>query len=381
MPWECKTVEDQRREFAQAAMYCKNFSALCREFGITRRTGLKWKERYTACQPLTDRSRKPHTTPTRTPEEVELLILAVRAENPGWGAKTIHRVLERRGCQNLPCVKTVNNILHRYGCISPEESQKRQPYTSFEKERCNVMWQTDFKGEFRMKDNNYCYPLTILDDHSRYSLRIAPRLSTANVVIPVFTEVFQQYGMPDSILSDNGAQFAGFRKGYTQFEKWLIDLDILPIHGRIKHPQTQGKIERFHRTMKHELLNHTEIADIEDAQTKFRLWQDKYNNLRPHEALGMKTPGEVYEPSQRQYESKVKEFEYGGEHHVLKVNSWGYVRFNGWQVYLSETMANQYIEFRTSSDGETFVACYRNFKIAEFDTEDGQLIHRSIARL
>lgn len=381
MPWECKTVEDQRREFAQAAMYCKNFSALCREFGITRRTGLKWKERYTACQPLTDRSRKPHTTPTRTPEEVELLILAVRAENPGWGAKTIHRVLERRGCQNLPCVKTVNNILHRYGCISPEESQKRQPYTSFEKERCNVMWQTDFKGEFRMKDNNYCYPLTILDDHSRYSLRIAPRLSTANVVIPVFTEVFQQYGMPDSILSDNGAQFAGFRKGYTQFEKWLIDLDILPIHGRIKHPQTQGKIERFHRTMKHELLNHTEIADIEDAQTKFRLWQDKYNNLRPHEALGMKTPGEVYEPSQRQYESKVKEFEYGGEHHVLKVNSWGYVRFNGWQVYLSETMANQYIEFRTSSDGETFVACYRNFKIAEFDTDDGQLIHRSIARL
>ena len=381
MPWECKTVEDQRREFAQAAMYCKNFSALCREFGITRRTGLKWKERYTACQPLTDRSRKPHTTPTRTPEEVELLILAVRAENPGWGAKTIHRVLERRGCQNLPCVKTVNNILHRYGCISPEESQKRQPYTSFEKERCNVMWQTDFKGEFRMKDNNYCYPLTILDDHSRYSLRIAPRLSTANVVIPVFTEVFQQYGMPDSILSDNGAQFAGFRKGYTQFEKWLIDLDILPIHGRIKHPQTQGKIERFHRTMKHELLNHTEIADIEDAQTKFRLWQDKYNNLRPHEALGMKTPGEVYEPSQRQYESKVKEFEYGGEHHVLKVNSWGYVRFNGWQVYLSETMANQYIEFRASSDGETFAACYRNFKIAEFDTEDGQLIHRSIARL
>ena len=211
MPWECKTVEDQRREFAQAAMYCKNFSALCREFGITRRTGLKWKERYTACQPLTDRSRKPHTTPTRTPEEVELLILAVRAENPGWGAKTIHRVLERRGCQNLPCVKTVNNILHRYGCISPEESQKRQPYTSFEKERCNVMWQTDFKGEFRMKDNNYCYPLTILDDHSRYSLRIAPRLSTANVVIPVFTEVFQQYGMPDSILSDNGAQVAGLR--------------------------------------------------------------------------------------------------------------------------------------------------------------------------
>lgn len=381
MPWECKTVEDQRREFAQAAMCCSNFSALCREFGITRRTGQKWLERYTSCQPLTDRSRRPHTTPTRTPEEVELLILDVRANNPGWGAKTIHRVLERQGCRNLPCVKTVNNILHRYGCISPEESQKRQPFTRFEKDRCNVMWQTDFKGEFRMADNNYCYPLTILDDHSRFSLKIAPRLSTANVVISVFTEVFQEYGMPDSILSDNGAQFAGFKKGYTQFEKWLMDLDILPIHGRMKHPQTQGKIERFHRTMKQELLNHTQIADIEDAQRKFCVWRDKYNNVRPHEALGMKTPGEIYEASQRKYKETIDKFEYGGEHHVLKVNNWGYVRFNGWQVYLSETMANQNIEFRTSSNGETFIACYRNFRIAEFDTEDGQLIHRSIARL
>ena len=381
MPWERRTVEDQRREFAEAAMQCSNFSALCREFGIDRHTGYKWKERYKACQPLSDKSRRPHTTPTKTPEEVELLILAVRADNPGWGAKTIHKVLTNEGHRNLPCVKTVNNILNRYGCICPEESMKRQPFTRFEKERCNVMWQTDFKGEFRMEDNNYCYPLTILDDHSRFSLKIAPRLSNANVVIPVFLEVFREYGMPESILSDNGAQFAGFKKGYTQFERWLMDLDILPIHGRIKHPQTQGKIERFHRTMKQELLNHTHIANIEDAQNKFRIWREKYNNIRPHEALHMRTPGEVYEPSQREYREKIEKFEYGGEFHVIKVNSWGYARFAHHQVYLSETMANQNIEFRPGPDGETFIACYRNFKIAEFDTEDGQLIHRSIARL
>ena len=381
MPWESRTVEDQRREFAQAAMYCSNFSALCREYGITRRTGRKWAERYESQQPLTDRSRRPHTTPTRTPEETELLILAIRADNPGWGARTIHKVLANEGYTNLPCVKTVNNILHRYGCISPEESQKRQPFTRFEKDQCNVMWQTDFKGEFRMADSNYCYPLTILDDHSRFSLKIAPRLNTANVVIPVFSEVFREYGMPDSILSDNGAQFAGFKKGYTQFERWLMDLDILPIHGRIKHPQTQGKIERFHRTMKQELLNHTDIADIRDAEYKFNLWRDKYNNIRPHEALGMKTPGEVYEPSQKKFTEEIKKYEYGGEYHVIKVNSWGYVRFDKWQVYLSETMIDQYIEFRPSPDGGSFIACYRNFKIAEFDTEDGQLIHRSIARM
>ena len=381
MPWECRTVEDQRREFAQAAMYCSNFSALCREFGITRRTGQKWVDRYRDFQPLTDRSRRPHTSPTKTSEDVERLILDVRADNPGWGARTIRDVLLQEGHKNIPCAKTVNNILNRYGCISPEESQKRQPFTRFQKDLCNQMWQADFKGEFRMEDGRYCYPLDILDDHSRFAIRVAPRLSTANVVIPVFAEAFREFGLPDSILSDNGAQFAGFRKGYTQFERWLMDLDILPIHGRIKHPQTQGKIERFHRTMKQELLNHTTIVNIEDAENKFCIWRDKYNNIRPHEALGMKRPGDVYEPSQRQYSETIKKYEYGGEHHVIKVNSWGYVRFDKWQVYLSETMIDQHIEFRPSPNGETFVACYRNFKIAEFDTEDGQLIHRSIARL
>ena len=381
MPWECRTVEDQRREFAQAAMYCSNFSALCREFGITRRTGQKWVDRYRDFQPLTDRSRRPHTSPTKTSEDVERLILDVRADNPGWGARTIRDVLLQEGHKNIPCAKTVNNILNRYGCISPEESQKRQPFTRFQKDLCNQMWQADFKGEFRMEDGRYCYPLDILDDHSRFAIRVAPRLSTANVVIPVFAEAFREFGLPDSILSDNGAQFAGFRKGYTQFERWLMDLDILPIHGRIKHPQTQGKIERFHRTMKQELLNHTTIVNIEDAENKFCIWRDKYNNIRPHEALGMKRPGDVYEPSQRQYSETIKKYEYGGEHHVIKVNSWGYVRFDKWQVYLSETMIDQYIEFRPTPDGESFIACYRNFKIAEFDTQDGQLIHRSIARL
>ena len=381
MPWECRTVEDQRKEFAQAAMCCGNFSALCREFGITRRTGRKWVERYISQQPLTDRSRRPHTTPTRTPEAVEQLVLTLRADNPGWGAKTIHTVLSNAGYANIPCVKTVNNILNRYGCISSEESLKRQPFIRFEKELCNQMWQTDFKGEFRMADNNYCYPLTILDDHSRFSLKIAPRMSTANVVIPVFLEAFREYGMPDSVLSDNGAQFAGFKKGYTQFERWLMDLDILPIHGRIKHPQTQGKIERFHRTMKQELLNHTTISDIVDADNQFSVWREKYNNVRPHEALNMRTPADVYQPSQRLYPEKIERFDYGGEYHVIKVNSWGYVRFDKWQIYLSETMIDQHIEFRPSPDGKSFIACYRNFKIAEFDTEDGHLIHRSIARL
>ena len=381
MPWRGKTVEELRLEFVQAAQQSSNFSSLCREYGISRKTGYKWQERHKTGQPMTDQSRRPNTSPNRTPEAVEQLILAVRAENPGWGAKTIRQVLTNQGYTNLPCVKTVNNILHRYGCISVEESQKRQPYIRFQKENCNEMWQTDFKGEFLTKDEKYCYPLTILDDCSRFSIKISPCLNTANVVIPAFIEAFQEFGMPESVLSDNGSQFAALRRGYTQFEKMLMNLDILPVHGRVKHPQTQGKIERFHRTMKDELLKHTTFSNIEEANRKIQDWRNKYNNERPHEALGMKCPACVYVPSHRPYPGKIPEFEYSGEYHILKVNTWGYVKLAGRHVYLSETMIGEYIEFRPNPLGDSFFACYRNFKIAEFDALSGQLIHRFISRL
>lgn len=381
MPWESRTVEKQREEFAKAALQCCNFSELCREHGITRKTGYKWRDRYLAYESMSDLSKRPHSSPNRTDKSIEDLILSVRFENPAWGPKKIVQHLRDRGRTDLPCTKTVANILHRYGCISPEESAKHKPFIRFEKELCNQMWQLDFKGEFVMQDGNYCYPLDIIDDHSRYCIKAAPHTTTANVVIPAFTEAFREFGLPDSILSDNGAQFAGFKGGYTQFERWLMELDVLPIHGRLKHPQTQGKVERFHRTMKDELLKHTSIADIDDACEKFAAWRDKYNCVRPHEALGMKCPAEVYEAGRREYKEKIDEYEYSGEHRVIKVNGWGYVRFADKQVYLSETMIGRYIEFRPSENGESFIACYRNFKIAEFDVVDGHLINRKISRL
>lgn len=380
MPWKDKTVEEIRKEFAEAAKDCTNFSSLCREFNITRKTGYKWLDRYEKAGELSDRSRRPLVTVNKTPEETELLIIEKRCEHPGWGAKKIKRVLENNDFE-MPCVKTVNNILNRYGCISEEESMKHKPYQRFEKERCNEMWQADFKGEFKMKDGNYCFPLDIFDDHSRFVLKIRPATSTANVVLPTFKEVFYEFGMPYSILSDNGAQFAGFRHGYTLFEKWLMNHDVLPIHGRIKHPQTQGKIERFHRAMKEELLNHYIPSDIADAERVLTEWRECYNNERPHEALGMKCPSEIYVPSEREYHDEVKKYEYSGEHHVLKVNSWGYLRYHDFQVYLSETMIDEYIEMRANPNGETFTACYRNYEIGEFDASSGKLLYRRIRRL
>lgn len=380
MPWKDKTVEELRKEFAEAAKESLNFSALCREFGITRTTGYKWLDRYESGQSLVDLSRRPHLIANRTPEETELLILQTRTTHPGWGAKKIRSYLEHRG-HRMPCDKTVNNILNRNGCISKEESLKRKPYVRFEKERCNEMWQTDFKGEFRMLDGNYCFPLDIFDDHSRFLIRIKPALSTANTVIPNFREAFFEFGMPDSVLSDNGAQFAGFKHGYTQFEKWLMDHGVLPVHGRIKHPQTQGKIERFHQSMKKELLNHYTPKDITDAERVLSDWRTCYNNERPHEALGMRCPSDVYCPSARTYRDEVKPYEYCGAFHTVKVNSWGYVRFDRWQVYLSETMIGERIEFRPGESGETFVACYRDFVIAEFDVNTGERLNRRIRRL
>lgn len=381
MPWESKTVEELRKEFVLTAEQTSNFSKLCREFGITRKTGYKWVERFHADEPLFDQSKCPIHVPNRTHPEIEALIVSLRLDNPGWGAKKLKHVLEEQGHPDIPCVKTVNNILNRYGCISPEESLKHQPYQRFERSRCNELWQTDFKGEFKMADGKYCFPLDILDDHSRFLIQIKPYHRTGNVVKSSFETAFRNYGLPNAILSDNGAQFAGFKKGYTQFEKWLMNLDILPIHGRFFHPQTQGKIERFHRTLKSELLNHTVIHDLTDADNQLQTWREKYNHVRPHEAIGMRCPGDVYVPSIRTYTGEISKYAYGGQYHVIKVNSWGYVRFDKFQMYLSETMADEYVEFRPNPHGDSFWVCYRNFKIAEFDAHTGERLNRNISRL
>lgn len=381
MPWESKTVEELRKEFVLAAERTSNFSKLCREFGITRKTGYKWVERFHSDESLQDQSKRPYTVPNRTQSEIEELIVSLRLDNPGWGAKKLKHVLEEQGHQNIPSVKTVNNILNRYGCISPEESLKHHPCQRFERSHCNELWQTDFKGEFKMANGEYCFPLDILDDHSRFLVQIKAFPRTKNVVKSSFENAFQNYGMPNAILSDNGAQFAGFKKGYTQFEKWLMNLDILPIHGRFVHPQTQGKIERFHRTLKSELLNHTVMHDLTDADNQLQTWREKYNHIRPHEAIGMRCPGDVYLPSNRMYTSQIAKYEYGGQYHVIKVNSWGYVRFDKFQTYLSETMADEYVEFRPNPHGDSFWVCYRNFKIAEFDANTGERLNRKISRL
>lgn len=166
-------------------------------------------------------SRRPLCSPNKTPDDIEELIVSVRFDNPGWGDDKIKIFLENQGYKNIPCPRTITNILHKHQLISEDESLKRKPFKRFQKEHCNDMWQTDFKGEFLTADNRYCYPLTILDDSSRYSIKIACFPNTKNVVINAFKQAFYEFGMPSSVLSDNGSQFAGFKHGFTMFENSL----------------------------------------------------------------------------------------------------------------------------------------------------------------
>ena len=378
MSWEMRTVEEQREHFVElASRGGKSMSALCREFGVSRKTGYKWVKRAAEGQRLCDQSRCPHRQPSKTAPEMEAAILAVRAEEPAWGGRTIRAVLEAAGLEHVPSAKTCGNILKRRGMISREESLKHTAFCRFEKERCNQMWQTDFKGDFLLGDGVRCYPLTILDDHSRFSIRIEPKTSATGVK-ESFIQAFEEYGLPDAILSDNGAQFAGFRRGITQFERYLMDLDILPIHGRPRHPQTQGKIERFHRTMKQELLRQVPQNMVE-ADRLFQYWRWKYNQVRPHGALGYKPPASVYHPSERAL-FEPRPYEYPSGARLYKANNWGYLRFGSLRVYLSETMADTYLEVR-AGDGDTFRVCYRNFQIAEIDANSGLLLNRTIKKL
>lgn len=369
---------EQRKQFLlEASAEDANISALCRKYGISRKTGHKWINRAQSGLPLCDQSRRPHQQPSKTAAEVEQRIIQMRLLHPAWGGRTIRAALEATGVEGLPSNKTCCNILKRNGLIDPVESAKHTAFQRFEREHCNEMWQTDFKGDFLLGNGVRCYPLTILDDHSRFSIRIEPKTSASGVK-DSFLLAFQKYGLPNSVLSDNGAQFAGPHKGLSSFERFLMDLDILPIHGRPIHPQTQGKIERFHRTLKQEALRVTP-ANMAEAKARLENWRWVYNEIRPHHALGMKTPSSVYLPSTRPY-YEPKPYLYDEGARILKVNNWGYLRIGQMQLFLSEAMADTHVEIRYG-ENDTFSVLYRNYQIASIDALEQKLIERHIRRL
>jgi len=380
MPWIERQVKMLREEFIRRSMEDdRNISDLCEEFGISRKTGYKWIKRYQEDGCLEDRSKRPLRLGSKTANWVEELIIETRHERPRWGAQKIQSYLDRKGYP-MPCVRTVNNILKRNGLISQEATLARRPFKRFEREHNNELWQADFKGDFLMGNGTRCYPLTILDDHSRYALLIEPKPDQQDVQSS-FVRIFQLFGLPEAILTDNGPTFAGPHGGYTQFERMLMDQDVLPIHGRFYHPQTQGKIERFHRSLKNEVLYLRNIQNLDEAARTFEKWQQIYNFERPHSALGNKCPADVYSTSPRQFREIVPVYDYNTEHRMYRINNWGFLRFAKYQIYISETFRDTHVQLIPLESEDIALICYRNFIIAKIDVTSGELLSRKAYRL
>ena len=381
MSWEEKTVEQNREEFVKRVLSKeRNKSSLCLEYGISRPTGDKWIARFKNGESLSNQSRAPFHTPRKTDDKTETLILDVRKKYPTIGAVKLKRMLEDEGETALPCNSTVNAILKRNGCISKAASEAATPYIRYEKEAPNVMWQSDFKGHFAMNNGERCHPLTIVDDHSRFNLCVdAKRTETGNDVRASFTRLFDQYGMPESLLCDNGPPWGTSQStGFTRFEVWLMDLGILTIHGRIRHPQTQGKIESFNQTLKRELIKQTSISDIHEAQKRFDEYRDFYNNKRPHFALSLDTPSKHYENSPRKFPDEVNEWEYPAEYETRKIKSTGFLTYSGQGYFLSESLGEKIIGIRDSSVLGYVNLYYRQFRIGRIHVDERTIVSRKI---
>lgn len=282
MPWREVSKMEQRREFVRLAMQeAVNRRELCRRFEIHPDTGYKWLGRFVADEELVDRSRRPHSSPGRTAAAIEDRILSVRDAHPAWGARKIVRCLEREGLV-CPAHSTVHEILRRHDrIVAPPGGPAAQQ--RFEKPAPNLLWQMDFKGWLPLANGSRCHPLTVLDDHSRYSLCLeACANEQANTVQSRLELTFRHYGLPDAVFVDNGAPWgdsSGHR--WTRFAVWLLKLGVDVLHSRPYHPQSRGKNERFHRTLKAEVFAFKRFRDLVEVQRALDRWRTVYNLDRP----------------------------------------------------------------------------------------------------
>lgn len=321
-----------RKEFVSlATVEGANIRQLCQRFSISPKTAYKWLNRYQleGDAGLTDRSRRPQHMPARTPKAVEEMALAMRDAHPTWGGRKLRAVLAARGLAP-PAASTVSVILKRHGRIDPAESVKHRPWQRFEQQRPNQLWQMDFKGHFAVGEGR-CHPLTVLDDHSRFALAIEACADEQTATVQRrLTAIFRRYGLPDRMLMDNGSPWGYDQDNpYTPLIAWLIRLGINVSHGRPYHPQTQGKDERFHRTLQADLLRDRSFPDLESCQREFDSWRDLYNLERPHQALALATPASRYQISPRPFPETLPPIEYGPDDLVRKVQLKGEISFRG----------------------------------------------------
>lgn len=369
MPFEDRSAMSQKLEFVQLALAeGANVSRLCRRFGIGRTSGYKLLHRYQAEGEagLEERSRRPKASPGRTSAELEAAALEVRAEHPAWGGRKIARVLSRNGQGELS-PSTVTGILRRNGIELGALGGGAKPFIRFEHAAPNELWQMDFKGHVAMRRGRV-HPLTVLDDHSRYSLVLAACADqTTDTVKAHLVGAFGRYGLPWRIATDNGAPWGdGAGEGFTPLVVWLIETGVAVSHSRPYHPQTLGKDERFHRSMKAEVLS-TPFLDLAQAQQAFDRWRDLYNTERPHDALAGGVPIERFTPSSRDYSDTVTPFEYASDDTIRRVHHKGRLSFKGRIVKVSKAFAGKTVALRPTSIDGVFEVFFRHQKIRTVD--------------
>ena len=376
MPWKESSRMSQRQEFVMLANTPDaNVSRLCARFGISRKTGYKWRSRFQVgnIPALADQSRRPHHSPARSLPEIEEQVLALRHKHPAWGGRKLRARLQALGYSSVPAASTITAILHRHQQITPEESLRHQRCQRFEHPEPNDLWQMDFKGDFATATQR-CYPLTVIDDHSRFALTLeACANEKTETVQKALTMAFRRYGLPWRMTMDNGfpwGVYVGGRCRWTRFTVWLLRLGVRVSHSRPFHPQTQGKDERFHRTLKVELLRNHAWRDLHECQQRFDYWRDQYNCERPHEALKMQVPAARYRVSPRPFPEQLPAVEYPADSIVRRVQQNGVIYLRNQGYFIGEAFYGFHLALRPTIKDGSFNVYFCQQQVATIDLNE-----------
>ena len=384
MPWSTRDTMSLRLEFiALATQPGCNRRELCRRFGISAQTAYKWlaRHREEGAAGLADRARRPHSSPDRTAKEIEQRVVTMRLERK-WGGRKISRVLAEQGCANAPAPSTVTSILHRHGLIEPQASANATAWQRFEHAAPNELLQMDFKG-YVPNEQGVCHPLTLIDDHSRFNLCLAAcGDQRRQTVQQQLIATFRRYGLPRRITMDNGPPWGADEGGlgFTQLTVWLMQLGIRVSHSRPYHPQTQGKGERFHRTLKAELLQHRRFVDNAEAQRAFDRYRHVYNHERPHEALGMQVPAQRYCVSQVRYPESLPAVEYLENDRVYKVDRSARICVGNRRIKIGKAFIGLSIALRPTRQDGLFTIWFSRHQIGELDLHQQRARRTTMSR-
>jgi putative transposase len=378
MPWqECSKV-DERLRFVARLLEGEKMAVLCREFDISRKTGHKIFNRYKDCglEGLTDRSRRPYRQANRLPFQVENLIVQLKKEHPTWGAPKIREKIKRRHSEiTLPAISTVHAVLDRHGLVTRGRHRRyhTQGTTLSAPTQANDLWCADYKGEFMLADKRYCYPLTISDYASRY-LICCEALATTKAVyaFTVFERTFKDFGLPLAIRTDNGTPFAsgGSFFGLTKLSVWWLRLGIGIERIKPGNPQQNGRHERMHLTLKKEATKPA-AKNFLQQQAKFDDFIECYNNDRPHQALNMKYPGELYTPSPRPY-TGLGDLQYPFHDRTIVITSCGRICIGKRKINLSQAFAGQMVGVTEVSE-KIWLVSFMDYDLGFFDHETGRV--------